>query len=323
MLLVFAHALSLAASDPLIDRYEQIFLAPLSSLGSTEEELQAIERVLYEELRRFVPDSLRREEALLATSEAASDAYQECERVADCVVEVLAALGWDGLIVGNVAGLGGDKAITLKLYDLRSGGELRRASATLSGDEAQLIRSMREAAATLVAPAQLKGTLAFTVSQPGVQVFLDGELVGTAPLEDSRVDVPIGRHAVEGRGDGLVSYSSFVDVGYGEVAPVEVVLATNSLVLGAGTPYRNRWWPWTIAGVGALSLGVGGYFNAEQAASADELEERFGAGSLDAGARDLIEQERSDWRTARAFYAAGATLVATTLVLFALDLLED
>lgn len=311
------------APDAVVARYNEVYAAPLTALGSTEEELASVEQVYLSELKALLGDRLRSFEELASESDLAAEAVRACRRSAECMMEALGAVGWDALLVGNLAGLGDDQVINLKLYDTRVGGELRRAQAALSGEESQLIRSMRELVVTVVAPEKLNGTLRFEASQPGVQIFLDGELFGTTPLSESSVVVPVGRHAVEGRGQGLVTYSNFVDVGYGEQATVQVQLATNTLQLGAGTPYTSRWWPWTIGGVGVLAAGVGGYFNLQQQDGAREIEARNAAGALDASALDLIEQERSDWRTARAFYATGATLVGTTLVLFALDLFAE
>jgi len=305
----------------LVSAYRALAMMPLSSLGSTEEASQAIERVLVGEFKKLLGDRLIAPNELLSRGDVARGAFLECEGLVVCLVEVIGGLGWDAFVVGNIAGLGNDQVINLKLIDVRTGGEVRRASEPVSGDETQLIAKMRKAAVTLLAPELLVGTLDVRCPQANVRILVDGVLAGTTPLAGSRIEVPVGRHAIEANGEGLVPFSKLVDVQYDESVTLSIELPSNALYVGGSALFRQQWWTWALAGTGGLVTGVGGYFNYLQTTTVDRIERRAKAGTLTQEHADLFDEEKANWRRALTFYGVGGTMLLSVGVLYLVDLL--
>src|SRR5690349_3317175 len=111
-----------------VSGYQRVAMMPLTSLGSTDEVVQAIEKVLAAEMQHVLKERLVTPDRLPKAGAAAAEGFSECEGVVTCLVEVFGGLGWDAFVVGNVAGLGDDRIIILKLFDVRSGSEVRRAT---------------------------------------------------------------------------------------------------------------------------------------------------------------------------------------------------
>jgi hypothetical protein len=316
-----------AAAPPPVDigvksAYRVVAMMPLSSLGSTDDVSEAIERVLVGEMKQLLGDRLVTPDKLLERGADASGAFMECEGVVVCLVEVVGGLGWDAFVVGNIAGLGDARVINLKLIDVRTGGEVRRARTATSGEENEMISQMRKAAVTLLAPELLVGTVDLQIAQPDIKILVDGQVVGTTPLKNSRVQLPVGPHAVEASGEGRVPFSTLVDLSYGEIKTVEIVLPDNTVYVGGSTPFRARWWTWTVLGGGVVSAGLGGFFNALQADTVSKINARAEAGTLTIEHRDLFRQEQEQWITAVVFYAVGGALVGTVAVLLGIDLVS-
>ncbi len=302
-----------------ISDYRKIAMMPLSSLGSTDEAVRAIERVLLGELEKLLGARLVKPSELLTQGREVKVGLKSCEGKVVCLIEVVGGMGWDAFIVGNVAGLGEGRVINLKLFDVRSAGEVRRSSESASGDETTLIANMRKAAVELLAPELFLGAIEVQALQPGVNIVVDGRLVGTTPLASNRVDVAVGRHALEATGDGLVPFSDFVEVRYGEVVPVAIQLPQNTVFVGGDTPFRNRWWTWTLAGTGLVATGLGAYFNYLQSDAVRQIEQRAKDGRLGADQQDLYDQEQAQWQRALVFYGIGGTLLGGVGVLWVVD----
>ncbi len=301
----------------ILPQYRQVAIMPLSSLGSTDEAVAAIERVLHGELEKLIGERLIDADELRTRYPEVNAQLSQCDELLDCYQEVFGAYGWGAFIVGNIAGLGDDRVINIKLIDVRTGKEVRRAAEKANGDERQLISRMRKAAVGVLAPELFVGSLKVSATQPGVQVLVDGKLVGTVPLASPTLALAAGRHAVEARGDGLVPFSSMVDIAYGETASLTILLPENSAFVGGDTPFRARWWPWTIAAAGAVAAGVGGVFNYLHYKAARDFEKDHNSPD-DVKA---LRQEKQNWRTATYFYGAGGGLVGGVGVLFVVDLL--
>ncbi|MEM6731189.1 MAG: PEGA domain-containing protein [Myxococcota bacterium] len=307
---------------PLPDDGRVIVLANLSSLGSTADVVSATERVLVSEFRGLLGSRLRTIDDLAALSPEVSRAVRDCEGSSSCLLEIVAAVGWDTLIVGNLAGLGDQRAITLRQVSAETGEERGQQSVSASGDERELIVQIRAAAVRLLAPERYVGTIEFVVEQVGVQVLIDGELIGSAPLARNRFELEVGRHAIEASGEGLVPFSEVVDIRYGEKRTVTIVLPANTVFVGGDTPYYARWWTWAIAGAGVTGLGLGGYFGYLQQDTVGDIEDRAGAGTLTGDDAFLFQDQEADRDRALLFYGIGGALTLTAATLLSLDLFE-
>lgn len=303
-----------------VKSYKRVAMMPLSSLGSTDEVVQAIQQVLVAEVENILKGRLVKPDALLSQGAAAKEGFAACEGVVTCLVEVFGGLGWDAFVVGNVAGLGEDRIIILKLFDVRTGSEVRRATEGASGDEKTLIDQMRRAAVNLLAPDMLVGAVDLQCDQPGVKIAVDGQVIGTTPLANARLQVGVGRHAIEASADGRVPFSQFVEVAYGETKTVEIVLPDNTVFVGGDTPFRARWWTWTLAGAGVVVAGLGGFFNYLQVDTVNGINARANNGTLTIDQRDLFRREEEYWLTAVTLYAVGGAVLTTVGILLGIDL---
>ena len=238
-----------------VDHLDSVVMMPLSGFGSTEAALAATENILLREVSSILQQSLVSPEQWQSGDRSLKRALDQCDGAIGCLIEVFSALGHDGLIVGTMSGIGQERAITLKLYDLRRGKEVRQSSEKASGQKEELIRQMRKAAVQLLAPERFSGTLLVNARQPGVQILIDGELAATTPLDDPRIPLSVGTHSIEARGDRLVPFEAMIDIAYEEVKELEIDLPRGNLFVGGRRPYYTRWWTWTLGGLGVAALG--------------------------------------------------------------------
>ena len=300
--------------------YHKIAMMPLSSLGSTEDAARSIQRVLDGEVQKLLTNRLVSPSVLQGQGPHVKAALDTCQGLIDCLVEVFGGLGWDAFIVGNVAGIGEGRVINLKLIDVRSAKELRRASEKASGEEKQLIANIRRAAVELLAPELFVGKLEINAAQPNVNIVIDGQLAGRTPLADATIPLTVGRHAIEANGEGLVPFTSFVDIAYGESVPVKIDLPANSLFIGGRAPFRSRWWTWVAASVGVVGLGVGTVFNVLQVQNVHDINQQAKNHQLGAGTADLYSQSKANWSRAAGFYIGGGVVLGTVGILYTIDL---
>jgi hypothetical protein len=295
---------------------ERIALVPLTSLGAAEEEVQAIASVLAGELQKLLGARLVDSAAMAKTAREAESALRSCEGDIGCLTELVGSLGIDAFVVGNVAGLGGERVINLKLYDARTGTVRRATSEPAALDQGVLVVRMRKAAVQLVAPELFVGTLAFVMDQPGLTILVDGN-----PVTGTRADVAVGRHAVEASGARMVSYSTLVDVGYGETRELRIHLAESTAFLGGGTPFRERWWTWSLAGAGVVGVGLGAYFNRLHLDGVRGVSTRAERGRLDHSGADVYHDAEDDWSRAKLFYGIGGVLATGAAAFLVVDFL--
>ncbi|MBI3179641.1 MAG: PEGA domain-containing protein [Deltaproteobacteria bacterium] len=300
--------------------YRTVVLMPLSSLGSTDEAVGAIQRVLVGEFQKVLGKRLVTPQQVTGLGPEVRAGLETCGGVVECINEVMGGMGYDAFVVGNVAGLGEDRVINLKLIDIRTGSEVRRTAERAFGDESQLISYMRKAAVQLVAPHLFTGAVEIVAKQTGVQITLNGEWVGSTPLTTSRLEVPAGRHALEATAEGYVPFSSMVNVAYGETKQVTIELPLSTAFVGGSTPFRHRWYTWAIAGAGVLGLGLGGYFNYLHVDAVNKINDRADKGTLTAANVDLYQQQEDNWNRALYFYGGGGALALTAAVMLSMDL---
>lgn len=298
-----------------------IAMMPLSSLGSTDQSVQAIERVLVGELSNLLGEKLVPPSQIDKQPAHIKRALTVCDGSLDCLVEIFGGLGWDGLLVGTIAGLANDRVINLKLVDLRTGHEAKQVSEAASGTENELIVNMRKAAVQLVAPELYTGTLQIHATQPNIEISVDGERVGSTPLVDPNIAVPVGRRAVEANGPGLVPFSTMIEIAYGEKKPLTILLPDNTVFVGGTTPYYARWWTWALAGAGIAAVGLGGYFNKLQHDNVSRIEKRAANTRLTAEDTDLYKDSKNNWTRALIFYGAGGAMLGTVGAFVVFDFL--
>ena len=156
-----------------------------------------------------------------------------------CLADLGRLLGARKVIFGRV----GPQQISLKLVDVETGGEERRA------EESGLpVTDLIEAASVhLLAPKRYLGSIAVT-APAGARVAVDGTAVGTAPLPPLAV-VP-GQHLVTASVAGGPDLLSTVDVRYGQTTRADVRAAAAE----SGPPRElSRWGIGFLIGAAALT----------------------------------------------------------------------
>lgn len=153
-----------------------------------------------------------------------------------------------------------DYVIGLELVDGATGKVVHQASQTceLCGlTEAQAVaRSLAESLKDRLVVAGGTGTLAIDSTPAGAEVLVDGQSVGTTPLE---LPIAAGEHAIVLRLPGHADEERRVVVEAGDTSAVAVELATAAPASG-GKPDRSKLLGplgWASVGVGIASLGAG------------------------------------------------------------------
>jgi hypothetical protein len=279
-----------------------------------------MEHVITAEARKLLGERLRTLKDLTGEGPHLEAALRECDGAPSCLVEIVGGLGWSAIVVGNVTGLGEQRVITMRALDGHTGAVLGKVEIPASGEEHQLIAQIRRALVELVAPDLYVGVLELISVQSDVQILVDGQLLATTPLTQSRFALPVGRHALEARGEGMVTFSQLVDIAYEQTNRVTIDLPLNTVFVGGDTPFHSRWYTWAIAGAGAVGVGLGAYFNSLQNETSDRIEARARAGTLTVDDSRLFVEERDHWTRAKVFYGIGAALLSGVGILLTFDL---
>src|SRR4051812_20202608 len=287
-----ALALLASASAPPV-----VALLPLRRLGAPPDVVHAIEVTLRNELGHL-------QEARLAPAKDVAAALKrepDCEARLRCALAAAAHAGARQLIVGTTSQLGDAFMIDLKLLDVKTGQELRRATHPVSGSQDALVEMVREAAVQLLAPGRFVGALRVDVpGAAGALLFVDGRPSGTLPLTQPLEGLAPGQHVVRVK-DKLHETSTFVEVRFGRTTdarlelgapPVVAVPAAALPAIVSSAPRKPAWVrPAAIGAVGAsvASAVIGFAFHARSDSTADV---------------------NRDANLARGFYVASALLAA-------------
>lgn len=101
--------------------------------------------------------------------------------------------------------------------------------------------------------AELEAVLAHVtveVDQEEADLFIDGELLGRTPLEES-LRLAAGEHDIEIRLDGYRTHRERLEVHGGQQVELTIELEEVS------TPWYRQWWLWTIVGAVVVGTTVG------------------------------------------------------------------
>jgi len=178
-----------------------------------------------------------------------------------CLAAIGKRLGVAEVVAGNVGALGDSFVVNLKLVDVEHAAEVRRVSERLSGSPDQLIDAVRVAAYRLVAPEELRGTLAVLCDVRGADVMVDGKKLGRTPLPAAIAGVAVGTHELRLEADGFTTSVASVDVHFQKTSEVVVRMIAATPLPGHPTKTEapSRWYnsPWTWVAVGAGAIVVG------------------------------------------------------------------
>ncbi len=115
-----------------------------------------------------------------------------------------------------------------------------------------------------LSPAQVGGLLSLESQPSGAQVIIDGELLGQTPLRDLQLSAQ--SHTLSVRLKDHHPHDSIIRIKDGDSLSRAIMLLS---VRGSGRP---QWPGWSMTGLGAAALGLGGYFGVQALEDRDEAD---------------------------------------------------
>jgi hypothetical protein len=245
-----------------------VALMGFDALGMDDERVLRLETLFLKELERLTKNKVpsRREVAGLKRR------LRRCDGNNRCLSAIGRALDVDVVVSGNVAALGDSYVLNIKAVHSKGGDEIRRIeSDPLRGQPDELIEAIRVAAYRLLAPDELKGSVAVLADRDGAKVELDGKVIGTTPLKGPITGLPLGEHSLTVSAEEFGEFTDKVRVRFQKTTRVAVSLVDlrvrvnpdpNDMV---GTSKRRppppRWYEstWFYVGVGVGAAIIGGY----------------------------------------------------------------
>lgn len=161
----------------------------------------------------------------IALQDPANRKVGKCPGGPRCAAAQGRLVGADAVVYGAVGALGQQYSLVLRAIDARTGKELGREQTNISGDRNRLLYEVKVAAVRLMAPEQLRGSLVVDIDTDGVEVEIDGKLVGMTPLERPVENLKPGPHVVVLRRDGYSEFQKEFTITPFETAYVELELA--------------------------------------------------------------------------------------------------
>ena len=166
-------------------------------------------------------------------------------------------------------------AASVLLVDADAGQTVGSAVVDLPADPAGFVQAMTSPLGPLLSAVQpigpTTGRLTINADQMGAAVFVDGERVGSTPLEPGEVEE--GEHHVRVTFEGYQDFETTVDIPRGGAMEVsaELVPEVDEVVETEERPFWRTWWFWTaIGGAVATGLAVGLGVGLSQAADPGE-----------------------------------------------------
>ena len=211
----------------------------LKALGIEEETAARINEVLYNEIGRVAGVALIDSGKVKAVIAKHAD-LAGCQGEAECLSQLGMYTGATLVVAGVLGTLGDVFSLDIRLVDVSTKQEIRRVAQTWSGEEKYLIEVMRQVATRLLKPEAYNGQLDLNVAVEGVQVFIDGDLMGRTPLVEPLKLSP-GRHALKLAAAGFKDYEQFVDVPFNRTVPVFVEMES-SLLTGVVSAKETEDW---------------------------------------------------------------------------------
>jgi hypothetical protein len=210
----------------------------------------------------------------------------------------------DGLIVATTKkDSSGAVGLSLRWFDVKTGGDSGQASCALPVDpearadklvEAiQALFRLKLSSTSLREPA---GGLAISSSVANVEIVMNGEPRGVAPLELRNLKV--GKYDITARREGYVTWQGTTEVKVDQMTRLEIEMISQPAAPNR-TGYINaiKAPTWIVAGAGVVSLAIGGAFGAHMRVQQNEMNEINGVtpsqikqmqAAKDAGERDAL-----------------------------------
>ena len=242
---------------------QKIAVWRFDALGIDVELVAKLETLFRSELDRLVKAPLPTRREML---EKLGGANNDCTGEDKCLAAIGKKLGVDVIVAGTVGSLGDNYVLNIKAVETATGKQLPPIhSDPLRGSPDDLIEGVRVAAYRLLAPAQLHGAIQVQTDLVGAEVYLDGMLIGKAPLPQNGVvsKLELKKHKLRVEAPGYAPFEDDVDVHFQKVSQVVVRLLPSKDFIGSGKTFRVERSPiytrtWFVVGavVGAVVIGA-------------------------------------------------------------------
>lgn len=176
---------------------------------------------------------------------------------AGCLAEIGGALGAEAIVTGDVGKIGNKIIINLQRINIRDAKVEMRAERQFEGPPAKLLDEVRIAAHLVVKDLlkQASGDLIVSISEPGADVSLDGNLVGISPVK--KLDIPAGPHDIRVKKDGFVTWVRSIKVAPHRTQMLDVTLIPSASFIKKyeDRAQSMRRWAWITAAAFAVFEG--------------------------------------------------------------------
>ncbi len=187
---------------------------------------------------------------------------KKCKGHPSCLSRMAKERGIDFLVWGYLEEVEGDVVIVGEVYTKKDKGAIRTVREPMGLSETELFEAVERLAKKAVAPTALAGEV-LVVGTEGALVLLDGNRVGTLPLDGPVTGVVEGEHQLEVKKKGYKTIKRRVDVKNGAVTEEEVLLTkaldreadpydADAAEEGSDWGQTLLYAPWLLVGVGAL-----------------------------------------------------------------------
>ncbi len=205
---------------------EVVALHPLRGLGVDAETVENLQSIVYNEFNR-VP-GMR-----MVGAERARDLVDrediECDGADACLAAFARDLGAGIAVYGAVGGLGESYSIALKAVDADSETARSRVDLQVGGEREVLIDGVRAGAYQLLRPDLYTGSLQLELPVEGAEVFVDGEMAGTTPLDAPVTGLEPGQRALKIVKTGFRDFDRFIEIRFQRTSVVTIDLEQSAV----------------------------------------------------------------------------------------------
>ena len=247
---------------------QKVAIWRIDALGGLSKEIvHSLESLLTQEMARIADEIVP--SAKTIALQKRSRRLRRCQGADRCLARLGRYLKARYVVTGNLASLGSNYVVTLKLVDSKTGKAVRSISEPLSGKAEKLIVAVRLAAYRLLAPEKLLGSLQVLVNHADAKIFVDGKFKGKSPLRSPITGLKVGKHTLKIVHDEFLDLIRKVDVRFQKTTKARVKLIKpqqkkalppptpkGPIVKDHPTPFYSTWWFWTAVGIGAAALGA-------------------------------------------------------------------
>jgi hypothetical protein len=243
-----------------------------------------------------------------------------------CLQKIGESVNASGLIIGNVGQAAGTFELTLRWFDVKTGGDAGQARRTLPADEGPRRAMLQDAVRELLgvkeqstATTVLTGGLSISATIPYVEVFLDGQPRGALPLELREIKPAV--YAVEARRDGYLTWRGEAKVETNKITQLEIEMIPAPDGVAAPSFMESiHLRTWIVAGVGLGCLAAGAAFAAVMTSEQNEMNDLRGV-TLDDIARmkELKDTGERNALTANILFAVGGGAMLASALLSYFD----